>query len=210
VSSAIFLSIIVLVALAVGAQPRKSKPINLPQSEQAGGGVATGPDTAPVVITEYADFQCSACAQAEPIIQKILKEYEGKIRFVYRHFPLSDHRFATKAAMAAEAAREQGKFWDMYHQLYSNQRDWAASNDPSPFFEAYAKAINLNMDNYREYVRDEKGQRRIQKDLSAGEALSVTGTPTFFINQQGIKGLPRYAVFKTLIDTALILNEPTN
>jgi len=159
---------------------------------------------AKVTLVEFGDFECPACGASYPIVTQILQNYKGKINFVFRNFPLASvHPNATIAAEAAEAAGAQGKFFDMYNTLYSNQGEWGESKNPMDFFLKYAKNIGLDVNKFKAEVQANKYDSKIQKDENDGNALAVQATPTFFINgQQQTGGLP-YDQFKAKIDTAL-------
>ncbi|SRR5690606_32034763 len=135
-----------------------------------------------VQVVEFGDFQCPACGQTYPSVEKLKEEYEGKITFVYRHFPLPGHPNAIPAAKAAEAAAEQGKFWEMYDKLFENQNVWSMMADPTDIFVGYAEDLDLDIKRFRSDMRDERIEKRISEGQSDGYAVGVTGTPTFFID----------------------------
>ncbi len=158
---------------------------------------------AQITLVEFGDFQCPSCGQAQPVIKELLKTYEGKVNFVFRNFPLPAHRNAVPAAEAAEAAGEQGKFWEMYDKLYENQNKWSEKDNPLEIFEAFAKDLNLDIAKFNEAVKNQKFKDVIAADLADGEKARVNATPTFFVNGQRIVGLPSLEQFKTLIDQKL-------
>lgn len=204
-------TVIILAIFAFASKPKQTDVFSLPQSVDTTGAVATGPENAPVTIMEFADFQCPACGQAHPIMKRILADYEGKVRYVHRHFPLTNiHKQAWDAAMASEAAKAQGKFWEMHDQLFSNQSDWANANRPKDYFEQYAKTIGLDMNAYREFIDGQKGKETIERDIKAGEDAKVDSTPTFFINGQGIKGVPSYNDLKNRIEEEIAKASPAS
>src|SRR6266581_5620709 len=103
--------------------------------------------SSPVVLEEYGDYQCPPCGQLYPELKQIEKEYGDQVQIVFHHFPLSKiHKNAMIAAHAAEAARNQNKFWEMHDKLYRNQAQWAEAGDPRPTFISYAKQLGLNID----------------------------------------------------------------
>jgi protein-disulfide isomerase len=163
----------------------------------------TGPKNAKVTLVEFGDFQCPACGAAYPIVEQILNEYQGKINFAFREFPLPVHQNSQIAAEAAEAAGAQGKFFDMYNTLYSNQKDWGETNNPMDYFTKYAEGMHLDMDKFKNDVNSKKYQNVINTDLNDGAALNVDATPTFFINGQPQVGGLAYTDFKAKIDQAL-------
>jgi protein-disulfide isomerase len=137
-----------------------------------------GPSDAPVTLVEYGDFECPHCGAAYPILQSILDDLGDRIRFVYRHFPLTrSHPHAGRAAEAAEAAAAQGKFWEMHHQLFEHQ-DALTDGD----LIAYAEAIGLDVEAFREALEEGTYEPRVQADFRSGVRSGVNGTPTFFVN----------------------------
>lgn len=163
---------------------------------------ATSPG-AKVTLVEFGDYQCPACGASYPIVTQILQDYKGKVDFVFRNYPLPIHPNAQIAAEAAEAAGAQGKYFEMYETLYSNQQEWSASKKPIDIFMKYAKNVGLNTEKFKSEVESKKYQDQIKKDTADGDLVGVNATPTFFIN--GVKqtgGLP-YDTFKSKIDLAL-------
>lgn len=157
-----------------------------------------------VTVVEFGDYQCPACGAAHSIIKAIEEKYKDNkdFNFVFRNFPLPMHRNALVAAEAAEAAGEQGKFWEMNNALYEHQKDWEGSPDAMKFFLQYAKDIGLNVDTFQKAVMDEKFADIISKDKSDGNAAGVNATPTFYINGEKSAGIPG-SDFKAKIETIL-------
>jgi protein-disulfide isomerase len=158
---------------------------------------------AKVTIVEFGDFQCPACGSAYPIVEKILQDYKGKVTFVFRQYPLPAHQNAHAAAEAAEAAGAQGKFFDMYNALYSNQKDWGESKNAMDYFKKYAEAMDLDMEKFVSDVEGKKYAAKIQADQNDGNAAGISATPTFFINDEMIVGGLPYDEFKAKVDAAL-------
>lgn len=156
-----------------------------------------------VTLVEFGDFQCPACGAEYPIVTQILQNYQGKINYVFRNFPLPQHQNAQAAAEAAEAAGAQGKFFDMFNQLYSNQNNWADASNPMTFFTQYAQALHLNMKQFTADVNSKKYSSKIQKDINDGYAVGVDATPTFFLNGVEIQGGLPYSDFSNDINQAL-------
>ncbi len=150
-------------------------------------GVALGPDSAPVQITEFSDFECPWCARfailTEPDIRQRLVP-TGKVRWRYMNFPLpaEEHPNTAAAHLVAACALEQGKFWEMHDLLYMNQNDWAAEKNPMRLFLRYATRLGLNTDSLRECVAAKRPWPEIQAEKCEGIRLGVGGTPTFFVN----------------------------
>ncbi len=163
----------------------------------------TGPKDAKVTIVEFGDFQCPACAQAQSVVNRLKEEYSGKMNFVYRHYPLSQHKNAVIAAQAAEAAGEQKKFWEMSDMLYENQSEWGESAKPLDIFANYAQELKLDVNQFKKAVTDEKYKAKVLKDQADGTAAQIRYTPTFFINGHKIEGSFAYDTFKGGIEAEL-------
>ena len=140
-----------------------------------------GPVTAPVTVVMFSDFQCPACSGTHPILQKVLAEYGDKIHFVVRDFPLVTlHEHAFQAALAANAANAQGKFFEYADILYKNQ---SALDDAS--LSKYAAGLGLNVKRFELDLSSENTAAEVRKDMADGQNYGITGTPTIFIN--GVK-----------------------
>lgn len=140
------------------------------------------PDAA-VVLTEYSDFQCPACQQFSSVIQDVLAQHEGQIRFEYKHFPLiSIHPHAVAAGRAAEAAGQQGKFFEMHDTLFENQSVWAASSNPQPYFIKYAEELSLDMEKFKTHLRASALRDQVMAGYNEARDLGLSGTPTLFLN----------------------------
>jgi len=138
----------------------------------------TGNNDAPITLIEYGDFQCPHCGRAFPTIKNILDNFRGNLLFVYRHFPLTKvHPEARMAAVAAEAANKQGKFWEMYNVLFENQRQ--LKNDA---IMRYAAMIGLDLAQFEADIQDENLYRKVEDDFLGGLKSGVSATPTFFVN----------------------------
>jgi protein-disulfide isomerase len=136
---------------------------------------------APVTVIQFSEFQCPFCARALPSLKEL--ESNKSVRVVWKHLPLSFHANAMPAAIAAEAAREQGKFWEMHDRLFSNQ---AALSDAS--YLQYARELGLDVKRFQEAIQSPRLRARIQEDLAAAASAGVTGTPTFVVNGEVVVG----------------------
>ncbi len=137
----------------------------------------------PVVVEEYGDYQCPPCGQLYPDLKKIEGEYGKQVQIVFHHFPLMKiHPNALAAAQAAEAARNQNKFWEMHDRLYRNQKVWIDLADPRPIFVSYARELGLNVERFTTDMQSNQVEQRITADIQRGTALGVTGTPTVFLD----------------------------
>jgi len=139
---------------------------------------------APITIVEYSDFQCPACLAFFPVVKAITESEDKNIRFVYRHFPLSQiHPRAEASAIAAEAAALQGKFFEMHDILFENQEEWAKGNEKASFyFKKYATEIGLDVEQFENDLNREDLKSEVQKDYATGISSNVTGTPSFYLN----------------------------
>ena len=154
---------------------------------------------AKVVLVEYSDFQCPACAAYAPIVNSIMEEFGDKIAFVYRHFPLPQHKQAELAARAAEASGKQGKFWEMSDLIFVNREDWAEKSSARETFVSYAQLLNLDMSQFGTDLDSAAGKKEVENDYLSGAAI-VTYTPTFFLNGERIENNPQgYDSFRELI-----------
>ena len=139
--------------------------------------------SSPVVLEEYGDYQCPPCGLLYPELKKIEAEYGNQVQIVFHHFPLSKiHKNALPAAHAAEAARNQKKFWEMHDRLYRNQSAWAETADPRPIFISYARELGLNVEQFRSDMESNQVDQRISADMQRGASMGVTGTPTVFLD----------------------------
>lgn len=163
-----------------------------------------GSDSAKVTVVEFADFQCPACGAAHPIVQQVLDKYEDdQVQYIFRHFPLPGHQNARIAARAAEAAGEQGKFFEMHDMLYENQQEWSESNNPKDIFQTYSQELGLDMDAFTKALDNKDLAQAIQEDLNAGIELGVNSTPTFYINGVQYPGVLTYDRFTEIINDQL-------
>lgn len=161
-----------------------------------------GSDDAPVTIIEFSDYQCPFCSRFwSQTLPQIKSEYidTGKVKFVYRDFPLSSiHPSAQKAAEAAECAGEQEKYWEMHDKVFANQQAIDVAS-----LKAYAQQIGLDTAKFNDCLDSGKMTAEVQKDFSDGQAAGVSGTPAFFINGKLVSGAQPFSVFKQAIDAEL-------
>jgi protein-disulfide isomerase len=149
-------------------------------------GISVGREDAPVVIYEFADFQCPACAQfaavATPHIKQRFVE-SGTVRYVHFDFPLLQiHPHAFLTARAARCAEDQGRFWQFHDMLYQQQQAWSRADDIVPMLVAYAGEVGADTAAFEACVRSDRHAREVTLNLRLGESLNVPGTPTLFIN----------------------------
>ncbi len=174
---------------------------------------------APVTIVIYDDMECPFCGAFEgvnkevmdmlkqrspgwtPVMPSLIKDYvdTGKVKLVYRHFPLSFHQNALPAAEAAECAGVQGKFWEMHDKIFAiNGQELSLE-----VFKQMARDLKLDMDKYNACMDNHQMQARVKNDMQTGQALGVEGTPAAFINQQGVSGAIPFSDFKSVVDEEL-------
>ena len=138
-----------------------------------------GPQNAPVTLVEYGDFECPNCAAAYPVIRNLVNSVGDRLRFAFRHFPITlRHDHAEKAAEAVEAAGAQGKFWEMHDILFEHQDDLDRES-----LVSYAQTLNLDIERFRTELLEGTYSDRVYRDLASGEASGVSWTPTFFLNE---------------------------
>ncbi len=200
----IIVSIILVVFVGFIIVNNKDK-ASAPESKTKGQATNNVRGEGPVTLVEYGDFQCPACAQYYPVIEEVFNKYSNDITFQFRNFPLvSIHPNAFAASRAGEAASKQGKFWEMYDKLYSNQTDWSANSKPMSNFEVYAKQIGLNVDTFKKDFSSSAVNNAIQADIAAGEKLKVQSTPSFILDGKLIKNpQPTLEAFSKIIDEAI-------
>jgi protein-disulfide isomerase len=180
----------------VQAQPQVQKRYEIP----ADGFPSVGPEDAPIVIVEFSDFQCPYCARfQDQTLQLLLEAYPGKIRFVYRHFPLASiHSSAFQAAEASMCAYKQGAFWPYHDELYANQATLGTE-----LYVQLAADLRLDLESFRLCLKNEDYKELVQSDLDFAESLGVRSTPTFFINGLAFVGAQPLDAFKQVIDSEL-------
>ncbi len=145
-----------------------------------------GNPNAPVTMEEFGDFQCPPCGSFAAFAGELLKEYDSRLRIVFRHFPLAAHEHAREASLAAEAAGLQGHFWEMYDVLYREQAAWSKAPDTRELFESYAGTIGLNVDQFKKDLDGEQAKARVDSDQARAESLGINVTPTIYINGQPV------------------------
>jgi protein-disulfide isomerase len=161
---------------------------------------ARGPADAAVTLVEFGDFQCPYCARLEPTLKEVVKHYAGKVRLVFRQFPLQNiHPHAQVAAEASLCAREQGKFWQLHDAMYANQDALTAKD-----LKATAAKLGMNAKQFDACLDGHKYNSKIQADMKAGEQAGVNGTPALFVNGRPVPGgAVAYDVLAKVIDDEL-------
>jgi len=191
------------------AQPAPAQggldPARVYQVKLAADTPARGPASAPVTIAEFSDFQCPFCQRAVPTLKQVEDVYKDKVRIVWKHMPLeSIHKQALGAALAAEAARMQGKFWEYHDKLFANQRQLTPDD-----LKRYAQEVGLNMARFEKDLLNVENRKRVTDDMAEARSLGVSGTPGFFVNGRFLNGAKPFEEFERVINEELTkLNVP--
>lgn len=163
-----------------------------------------GAENGSVEVVEYSDFQCPACAAYNPILKQIEEEYPDDVKIVYRHLPLKQiHPNAERAAQAAEAAHLQNAFFEMHDMLFDKQEEWSGSQEVDSFFLEYAKQLELDVEKFATDIDSKEVADRVENDIKTAYSLTLSSTPSFFVNGKKV-GSPRgYEAFKEVIEKEL-------
>lgn len=148
-------------------------------------------DQSTITIVEYSDYQCPACAYFHPIVEKVKDKYGDQVEFKMKYFPLNSHQYAALAARAAQAAKNQGKFYEMHSLLFENQKRWSNSGSPTSLFVNYAQQLNLDIDRFKNDLNAAETQKVVMEQRQEGRSAGVNATPTFFIEGEKVDPLPR-------------------
>src|SRR6184192_4272382 len=186
--------IVLAVAVAAGAAVYLSRQPDQPEDSAVpthadikGGGHIRGPVNASLTLVEFGDYQCPSCGAYHPLVKEILNRYPQKLRLEFHHFPLvSIHPNSMMASMAAEAAGEQGHYWEMHDALFEHQREWSDSPNAEPIFVALASRFGLDTNRFMQGLRSPQLQDRILRDVEQGQNAKVDAVPTFFINGERV------------------------
>lgn len=160
------------------SEPVNAEVLSRPDSRR----LQTAPD-GKVTVVEFLDFECEACGKAYPTIERLRKEYAGRVTFVVRYFPLKSHFNAERAARAVEAAAQQGRFEQMYQRMYDTQKEWGEQQVPmDDRFRGYAADLGLLMGQWNATYAAAATLDRVKADIADGQTLDVDSTPTIFVN----------------------------
>ncbi len=142
-----------------------------------------GRDDAALQLVEFGDYQCPTCAAYHRMVSEVMRRFPADVRLEFHHFPLvSIHGNSMYASMAAEAAAEQGKFWEMHDMIFENQGIWAPSSSAASIFSSYAEELGLDMDQFGRAVRSNDAESRVLADVVRARDLSLNSVPTFFVD----------------------------
>jgi protein-disulfide isomerase len=188
--------IILAVGIAAGAavflsrgadKPAETTTSTTPSHIDIKGGHLRGPEAAKLTLVEFGDYECPACGAAHPFVKEILTRYPDKLRLEFHHYPLVGvHANAMVGALAAEAAGEQGRYWEMHDALFEHQAEWGESRNPEPILINLATRIGLDVNKFMQSMRSPALQTRILQDVTLAENLKIQATPTFFINGEEV------------------------
>lgn len=168
---------------------------------------AKGSEAATVVLREYSDFQCPACASFAPVMEELAEKYPDTLRIEFHHYPLPMHRNAVTASQAAEAAGVQGKFWEMHDLLFAKQNEWSPSINPRSAFVSYATELGLDVERFSRDMNSNQIRQVVRDETQAGRELAVDATPTFYLNGEKME-LTSFPGFINEIEVALGVADP--
>jgi protein-disulfide isomerase len=209
----VIVTLVALITLSAGTLLYRSKrPPALGQEVyvEATSKVGThilGNVSAKVTLEEYGDFQCPPCGTLAEALNQMVREFQPKLRLIYRNFPLPVHSHAREAAVAAEAAGLQGKFWEMHDLLYREQGVWSKTTNVQVLFKIYANMVGLDARRFALDSASEKANDLVENDERRGQSLNVKNTPTLFINETAVEAKDLApATLHSLISAALNKN----
>jgi protein-disulfide isomerase len=162
-----------------------------------------GPADAPVTIEEYGDFQCPPCGMLSEPLNQIERDFSGKVRLIFHHYPLEKHLNARRASQAAEAAALQGHFWEMHDLLYKEQEAWSKAMVPDGMFVGYATKLGLDAEKFRADMWSPEVDARVSADEQRADKLGVKVTPTVFVNGKSLNLSQGPASVRAAVESAL-------
>ena len=178
--------------LPAAPAPAAKQTFNITQSDHVRGDF-----NAPITLVEFSYFECPFCERHYPTMNQIISNYQGRVRLVYKHFPLSFHPNAQKAAESSECASEQGKFWEYHDKLFTNQPNGYSTDK----FKQWAVELKLNAKKFNDCLDSGKYASKVQADAQEGAQKGVNGTPATFVSGQLVSGAVPYESFKQIIDS---------
>src|SRR5213592_819651 len=189
----IIVGVVALTALAGSpllCQTMQPHRVTIPADETMSGRSAAksvhirGNPDGPVTLEEFGDFECPSCKNLATFIDQLVKEYHPRVRLIFRNFSLPMHQFARDAALAAEAAGLQGRYWEMHDTLYREQPVWSSSNDARTLFISYAETLGLDLHQFKRDMESEKVRARIEFDQARAKSLGVQTAPSLFVDKR--------------------------
>lgn len=171
---------------------------NNPVKVEIGKSPTKGKADAPITIIEFSDFQCPFCSRANETIEQVKEAYGDKVKVVFKNLPLPFHNEAEPAAVAALAAGEQGKFWEMHDKLFENQSSLSADT-----YVKLAGELGLDVEKFKKDLESDRLKKQVKDDAELAGTLGVRGTPGFFVNGVQVRGARPFPYFKQIIDRLL-------
>jgi protein-disulfide isomerase len=162
-----------------------------------------GNTEAKVSLLEYSDFECPSCGNYYPVLKRLFGEFGDRVKFIYRHFPLPQHKHADPAARAAEAAGRQGRFWEMHDRIFEGRETWSKQADAEETFVGYAGQLGLDPERFRADLKSADVRKAVEEDRRSGERAGLQGTPTFFLNGWPIETPRGYDEFREVLQEAV-------
>ena len=185
---------------AVIGEGRHVRTISAPETEATDSAV----NSKSVTLVEYADIQCPACKAYHPIVKQLVEAYPGQLKVVFKHFPLTSiHPNAMDAAIAAEAAGKQNKFFEFVDIAYEKQGEWAGLPNPDDKFAEYAKEAGADVAKFKADIKDSQLAKNVETEREEGITNGVTGTPSFYLEGERIQNPADLDAFKVLVNEAL-------
>jgi protein-disulfide isomerase len=163
-----------------------------------------GSADAKVTVVEFSDLQCPACKATQPIVDQLLQQDGEKIRFIYRHFPLTEvHKNAQQAALTAQVAASFGKFWEFHDMAFANQKEWAdlSANDVKAKFLEYIEKLQIDKTEFQKRIDSQDVAQQITQDVADGTKAGVDATPTFYVNGQKTAAPQLISTVESLLNT---------
>jgi len=195
------LGLLTWLVIWVANSPTPAAVVTLPQV--TANDWIDGNQDAPLMLIEYSDFQCPACARFQSTLKQLKATFGEQLAIVYRHFPLVEiHHNARLSAQAAEAAGVQGKFWAMHDLLFERQSDWSALPNPTDTFVKYAQELGLDQTSFTADLNSTVVKEKINQHLANALTAGLPGTPAFFLNGQAIQPPATYDGFAAILNTA--------
>ncbi len=167
--------------------------------------------TSQITLVEFGDFQCPSCGGWEPTVEKVIKDNEKDIKFVFKNFPLTQmHMNALLAAKSAESAGVQGKYWEMHDMIYAGQKEWSESPLAKDLFISYAQKLGLDIEKFKSDLNNKSIEDNILAEYTEGTKLGVQGTPTFFLNGKKLEGMQSFNDLEKLVKEEIEKQKTSN
>jgi protein-disulfide isomerase len=159
--------------------------------------------SATLTLVEFGDYECPACGIYSPLVKELLTNFAGNVNYVFRNFPLTQHKNANISSYAVEAAGLQGKYWEMHEKMYATQADWSNLSDPTSIFIGFAKDMGLDVNRFTNDLGSSIVKNKVQNDLNDGNTIGITQTPTFYLNGKKLVLNGTADQLKSLVEAAI-------